>query len=79
LTARHVEAANAYIVVVDVVIVGLSFMQGIYTYIPEKIHVPREHCGGGGGGGGGGVVIVVVVILLLLSSSLSSLSSCFLS
>ena len=23
---------------------GISFMQGIYTYIPETNHVPREHC-----------------------------------
>jgi hypothetical protein len=23
---------------------GFSFMQGIYTYIPETDHVPREHC-----------------------------------
>jgi len=23
---------------------GISFMQGIYTYIPETNHVPKEHC-----------------------------------
>jgi len=23
---------------------GISFMQGIYSYIPETNHVPREHC-----------------------------------
>jgi hypothetical protein len=22
----------------------MSFMQGIYTYIPETNHVPRDHC-----------------------------------
>jgi hypothetical protein len=22
---------------------GISFMQGIHTYIPETKHVPREH------------------------------------
>ena len=25
-------------------IIDISFMQGIYTYIPETNHVPREHC-----------------------------------
>jgi flagellar basal body-associated protein FliL len=32
------------VVVVVVVIHGISFMQGIYTYIPEANHVSREHC-----------------------------------
>jgi hypothetical protein len=27
-----------------IIILGISFMQGIYTYIPETNHVPREHC-----------------------------------
>jgi hypothetical protein len=27
-----------------IVILGISFMQGIYTYIPQTNHVPREHC-----------------------------------
>ena len=27
-----------------IIILGISFMQGIYTYIPEKNHVPRKHC-----------------------------------
>jgi hypothetical protein len=27
-----------------IIIFGISFMQGIYTYIPETNHVPREHC-----------------------------------
>ena len=26
-----------------IIIVGISFMRGIYTYIPETNHVPREH------------------------------------
>ena len=28
---------------VIIIILGISFMQGIYTYIPETNHVPREH------------------------------------
>jgi hypothetical protein len=27
-----------------IIIIDSSFMQGIYTYIPETNHVPREHC-----------------------------------
>jgi hypothetical protein len=30
--------------VIIIIILGISFMQGIYTYIPETNHVPREHC-----------------------------------
>ena len=26
-----------------IIILGISFMQGVYTYIPETNHVPREH------------------------------------
>jgi len=27
-----------------IIILGISFMQDIYTYIPETNHVPRERC-----------------------------------
>jgi hypothetical protein len=27
-----------------IIILGISFMQDIYTYIPETKHAPREHC-----------------------------------
>jgi hypothetical protein len=30
--------------IIIIIILGISFMQGIYTYIPETNHVPREHC-----------------------------------
>jgi len=26
-----------------IIILGIFFMQGIYTYIPETNHVPRKH------------------------------------
>ena len=29
--------------VIIIIIIGISCMQGIYTYIPETNHVPREH------------------------------------
>jgi hypothetical protein len=32
------------IIIIFINILGISFMQGIYTYIPETNHVPREHC-----------------------------------
>ena len=31
-------------IIIIIIILGISFMQGIYTYIPETNHVPREHC-----------------------------------
>jgi phosphoribosyl 1,2-cyclic phosphodiesterase len=32
------------IIIIIIIILGISFMQGIYAYIPETNHVPREHC-----------------------------------
>ena len=32
------------IIIIIIIILGISVMQGIYTYIPETNHVPREHC-----------------------------------
>jgi hypothetical protein len=32
------------IIIIIVIILGVSFMQGINTYIPETNHIPREHC-----------------------------------
>ena len=45
----HISFANSWYlfclsVIVTIIILGISFMQGIYTYIPETNHVPREHC-----------------------------------
>jgi hypothetical protein len=31
------------IIIIIIIILGISFMQGIYTYIPETNHAPREH------------------------------------
>jgi hypothetical protein len=33
-----------YIIIIIIIILGISFMQDIYTYIRETNHVPREHC-----------------------------------
>jgi hypothetical protein len=36
---------TAIIIIIIIVIIGkdtISFMQGIYTYIPETNHVPKE-------------------------------------
>jgi hypothetical protein len=30
-------------VIIIIIILGISFMHGMYTYIPETNHVPREH------------------------------------
>ena len=32
------------IIIIIIIVLGISFMQSIYTYIPETNHVPREHC-----------------------------------
>jgi hypothetical protein len=32
------------IIVIIIIILGITFMQVIYTYIPETNHVPREDC-----------------------------------
>jgi len=32
------------IIIIIIVILGISFMQGIHTYIPQTNHVPREYC-----------------------------------
>jgi hypothetical protein len=31
-------------IIITIIILGISSMQGIYTYIPETNHVPKEHC-----------------------------------
>jgi hypothetical protein len=32
------------IIIIIIIILGISFMQGIYSHIRETNHVPREHC-----------------------------------
>jgi hypothetical protein len=32
------------IIIIIIIILGISLMQGMYTYIPETNHVPTEHC-----------------------------------
>jgi hypothetical protein len=34
---------NDFEITIIIIILGISFMQGIYTYIPEANHVPKEH------------------------------------
>ena len=42
---EHFQVRNNHIIIIIIIIsLGISFMQGIYTYIPETNHVPREHC-----------------------------------
>jgi hypothetical protein len=46
LKDKNLIAINIYctIIIIIIIILDISFMQGIYTYIPETNHVPREHC-----------------------------------
>jgi hypothetical protein len=39
-----VNVSFATIIIVIIVILSISFVQGIYTHIPETNHVPGEHC-----------------------------------
>jgi hypothetical protein len=41
--AKHIRIVIVVVVVVVVIIIISSFMQSIYTYIPETNHVPREY------------------------------------
>jgi len=42
--STHNNNADIIIIIIIItIILGISFMQGIYTYIPETNHVPREH------------------------------------
>jgi hypothetical protein len=38
------KQGNLVTISIVIIILGISFMQGIYTYIPETNHVPMEHC-----------------------------------
>ena len=61
LTA-HLQSNILFIIIVTIIIIIInSFMQGIYTYIPETNYVPREYS--------------VAAILLLLFMVLISLVS----
>jgi len=47
---------------------GISFMQGIYTYIPETNHVPREHR----------VAAILVLLFMVLISLVPALTPLYL-
>ena len=62
---------NTFIIIIIIVIIiflDMSFMQGIYTYIPETNHVPREHC----------VVTILVLLFMVLISLVPALASLYL-
>jgi hypothetical protein len=44
LTFPENEISYAIIIIIIIIILGIFFMQGIYTSIPETNHVPRKHC-----------------------------------
>jgi len=49
-----------------IIILGISCMQGIYTYIPETNHVPREHRVAA-------ILVLLFVVLILLIPVLTPL------
>jgi len=58
---------KCYIVTV-IIILGISFMQGIYTYIPGTNHVPREHR----------VAAILVLLFMVLISLVPTLNPLYL-
>ena len=61
-TCSHVTSFFQFIIII--IILGISFMQDIYTYIPEKNHVPREHC----------VAAILVLLFVVLISLVPALT-----
>jgi hypothetical protein len=56
-----------YIIII-IIILGISFIQSIYTYIPETNHVPTEHC----------VAPLLVLLFMVLISPVSVLTPLYL-
>jgi hypothetical protein len=56
------------IIIIIIIIPGISFMQGVYTYIPETNHVSREHC----------VAAVLVLLFMVLISLVPALTPLYL-
>ena len=59
---------NEIIIIIIIIILGISFMQGIYTYIPETNHVPREQC----------VAAILVLLIMVLISLVPALTPLYL-
>jgi hypothetical protein len=57
-----------FIIIIIIIILGISFMQGIYTYIPETNHARSEHC----------VAAILVLLLMVLISLVSALTPLYL-
>ena len=59
---RHADFGKiiiSFIIIIIIIILGISFMQRIYTCIPETNHVPREHS-----------VAAILVLLFMVRISL---------
>ena len=54
--------------IIIIIILGISFMQGIYTYILETNHVPREHC----------VATILVLLFMVFISLVPALTPLYL-
>jgi len=57
--------ASSVIIIIIIIIIIISFMQSIYTYIPETNYVPRD------------IIIIIIIIIIirygcLLSQAFSS-------
>jgi len=65
----HLNIGIIIIIIIIIIIhLGISFMQGIYTYIPEANHVLREHC----------VAAILVLLFIVLISLVPTLTPLYL-
>jgi hypothetical protein len=39
-----ISSFHACVIFIKIINLGISFMQSIYIYVPERNHIPREHC-----------------------------------
>ena len=62
------QPINIIIIIIIIIIIGISFTQGIYTYIPETNLVPREHR----------VAAILVLLFMVLISLVSALTPLYL-
>jgi len=64
----HQSAGKIIIIIIIIIIITIiiSFMQDIYTYIPEKNYVPREY-------GAAAILLLLFMVLISLLSVLNLL------
>jgi len=68
LTPLYLYLSTFIIIITIIIILGISFMQGIYTYISETNHAPKEHS----------VAAILVLLFMVLISLVPALTPLYL-